>query len=72
MNFDSLARIVLVVGAAILLLGGILFLIARLGFTHLPGDLVFRGGKVTVYIPLGLSILASIILTILLNVLGRR
>jgi uncharacterized integral membrane protein len=39
---------------------------------RLPGDLVFRRGGVTVYFPLGLMILLSVVGTILLNIFLRR
>jgi hypothetical protein len=49
-----------------------LLLFSRLGMSHLPGDIVIRGKNVTVYIPLGLMLVASVLLTILLNVFWRR
>ena len=62
------------IGAAILLLvlGGLFLLLGRLGLDRLPGDLVFRRGNVTVYFPIGLMILLSIVGTILLNLFFRR
>jgi hypothetical protein len=39
---------------------------------RLPGDLVFRRGSLTVYLPIGLMILLSIVGTILLNLFLRR
>ena len=56
----------------LLVLGGIFLLLGRLGLDRLPGDLVFRRGNFTVYAPIGLMILVSIVLTILLNVFFRR
>ncbi|MGB3681672.1 MAG: DUF2905 domain-containing protein [Rubrobacteraceae bacterium] len=62
------------IGGAVLLLviGGVFLLLGRLGIDRLPGDLVFRRGNATVYFPIGLMILLSVIGTILLNVLFRR
>jgi hypothetical protein len=64
----------LLIGGAIVLLalGGLFFLLGRLGLDRLPGDLVFRRGNVTVYFPIGLMILVSIVATILLNLFFRR
>ncbi|MDQ4107055.1 MAG: DUF2905 domain-containing protein [Actinomycetota bacterium] len=64
----------LLIGGAILLLvlGGLFLLLGRLGLDRLPGDLVFRRGNVTVYFPIGLMILLSILGTILLNLFFRR
>ena len=63
----------LVVGAVVLLvLGGLFLLLGRLGLERLPGDLVFRPGHFTVYFPIGLMILLSIVGTIVLNIVFRR
>jgi hypothetical protein len=64
----------LLIGGAVVLivLGGIFLLLSRFGFDRLPGDLVFRQGSFTVYIPIGLMILISIVGTILLNIFLRR
>jgi hypothetical protein len=61
-------------GAAILLAiaGGLLLVFSRLGFDRLPGDVVIRGKHVTVYAPIGLMILLSLVLTIVLNLFARH
>ncbi len=62
------------IGGAIVLLvlGGLFLLLGRLGLDRLPGDLVFRRGSFTVYFPIGLMILLSLLGTIVLNILFRR
>jgi hypothetical protein len=55
-----------------LVLGGLSLLLGRLGLDRLPGDLVFRRGNLTVYFPVGIMILLSVVGTIVLNVLLRR
>lgn len=64
----------LLVGGAIVLLAlGLLFLLlGRLGIDRLPGDLMFRRGNATVYFPIGLMILLSVVGTIVLNLVFRR
>ena len=64
----------LLVGGALVLLvlGGLFVLLGRLGLDRLPGDLVFRRGNLTVYLPIGLMILLSVVGTVVLNVLLRR
>jgi hypothetical protein len=63
----------LIGGAVVLLvLGGLLFLLGRFGLDRLPGDLVFKRGDLTLYIPIGLMILLSIVGTIVLNIIFRR
>ena len=62
-------RILLVFGALIALIGGALMLFGRF---HLPGDLTFRSGGVTIYLPIATSIILSIVLTIALNLFFRH
>ena len=71
-GLESIGR--LLVGGAIVLLalGGIFLLLGRFGLDRLPGDLVFRRGNLTVYFPIGLMILLSLVGTILLNLFFRR
>ncbi len=72
MGLEGLGRL-LVGGALILLvLGGLFLLLGRLGIDRLPGDLVFRRGNFTVYFPLGLMIVLSVVGTIVLNLILRR
>ena len=59
----------LVFGVLLVVIGGALMLFGRF---HLPGDLTFRSGNVTVYIPLATSIILSIIATIVLNLVFRQ
>ena len=60
-------------GAIVLLVIGALFLLlGRLGVDRLPGDLVFRRGNATIYFPIGLMILISVVGTIVLNLVFRR
>jgi hypothetical protein len=64
----------LLIGGAVVLflLGGVFLLLGRFGVDRLPGDLVFRRGDFTLYFPLGLMILLSIVGTIVLNIVFRR
>ena len=72
MGLENIGK--LLIGGAVLLLvlGGLFLLLGRLGLDRLPGDLVFRRGNATIYFPIGLMILLSILGTILLNVFFRR
>ncbi len=62
-------RLLLVAGVLMIVIGGALMLFGRI---HLPGDITFRSGGVTVYFPIATSIILSIILTVILNVLFRH
>jgi multisubunit Na+/H+ antiporter MnhG subunit len=68
----SLGKILLALAAALALVGAAFLLLARLGITRLPGDVVVRRGGFTLYAPIGLMIVLSVLLTIALNVFLRR
>jgi hypothetical protein len=65
----------LLIGAALLALTGLAILaLARLGMTDLPGTLKWQSkdGNPTVYVPIGLMIVVSVVGTVLLNLFFRR
>jgi hypothetical protein len=72
MNLETIAKVILGLGVALLVTGGVLYLFAKLGWTKLPGNLVYRGKNVTVYLPFGLMILLSVIASLILRFLSRR
>jgi multisubunit Na+/H+ antiporter MnhG subunit len=71
-SIEGLGRILIGVAIVLLVLGGLFLVLGRLGIDRLPGDLVFRRGNATVYFPIGLMILVSVVGTILLNLFFRR
>ena len=72
MGLEGLGRL-LIGGAVVLLVFGIIFvLLGRFGMDRLPGDLVLKRGNLTLYVPIGLMILLSVVGTILLNLFFRR
>ena len=60
------------VGLGLALLGGLLLLAQRAGWTRLPGDFVYRRGGLTIFLPLGTSLLLSLLLTLILMLLRKR
>jgi prepilin signal peptidase PulO-like enzyme (type II secretory pathway) len=54
------------------MLGVVLLLFSRLGISRVPGDIVIHRKNVTVYVPLGLSIVISLLVTLFLNLFSRR
>ena len=72
MNLEGLAKVLLGLGIALVVLGGIFYLVAKLGWTKLPGDFVYRGKNIVVYVPFGLMILVSLIGSLILHLLSRR
>ena len=65
-----MGRLLIVLGLVIAAAGALIVLGLPLG--RLPGDLSFKRGNFSFYFPLATSILASIILTLLLMLFGRR
>ncbi len=69
---ETLAKVLILLGVGLLLLGGLLWLIAKLPFLgNLPGDIRIEGTGFTCLMPLATSILLSILLTVLLNLFIR-
>ncbi|HEC24078.1 MAG TPA: DUF2905 domain-containing protein [Chloroflexi bacterium] len=76
-QLDTLGRWLIVVGLSIAALGLFLFLIGkvpglgRLG--SLPGDIRYQSpdGRLTCFVPIASSILLSLILTVILNLIVR-
>jgi hypothetical protein len=61
----GLQRLLIVVGAAILVVGLIWPYLARLGVGRLPGDMLIRRGGFTLYAPIVTCLLASVVLSLL-------
>ena len=69
----GLPRFLILFGVISIVVGVILMAGQRIPFLgRFPGDLLFRKGGVTVFIPLATSLLLSLVLTILLNIAFRR
>ncbi len=64
-----MGKTLVLVGLATAALGGLVLLGVPLG--RLPGDLVFRRGHATVYVPIATSIVLSVLLTVVLAWLRR-
>lgn len=69
---QDLGRMLIGLGGGLLLLGVLLFFAGKLfGAGHLPGDILIQRERFTLYIPLGLMIALSVLLTIVLNLIAR-
>jgi hypothetical protein len=68
----ELGRLLFVLGLVVAAIGLAAMLGIRLPLGSLPGDISIRTGNVAVYIPLGTSLLLSILLTLLLSLLAGR
>ncbi len=69
----SIARILIILGLVLLLLGGLVYLTARLNLPlgRLPGDIRIDRGNFHFYFPLVTGLLLSLLLTIVLNIIIR-
>jgi hypothetical protein len=72
MGLEGMGKLLIGGAVALLVLGALFLLLGRFGLDRLPGDLVFRRGNFTLYFPIGLMILLSVVGTILLNLFLRR
>ena len=62
----------LIVGIVIAIIGGIIWLLSRIpGINQIPGTIKIQGAGFTCVIPLLASIVISILLTIVLNLIAR-
>ncbi len=70
---NDLGRLLIGVGLVLLVAGGLLLLLGRTGFPlgRLPGDIAYRGKNLSVYFPLGTSILLSVLLSLVFYLLSR-
>jgi len=69
----ELGKTILVFGLVAVLIGAVIMLAARFGLPlgRLPGDVAYRGRHVSVFFPIGTSILISIVLSIVLYLVSR-
>ena len=69
----ELGRALIVLGVVIALAGVVLVVFGRVPWIgRLPGDIHVERGPWSFYVPLGTSILLSILLTLVLWLIGRR
>ncbi|UCC11399.1 MAG: DUF2905 domain-containing protein [candidate division WOR-3 bacterium] len=66
------ARFFIVLGVLFIALGIVVYLLPGLANFHLPGDIVIRRNNAVFYFPIITSLVLSVLLTILLNILGRK
>lgn len=73
MTLPDIARILAIFGVILLLISGAIYLFSRLDIPlgKLPGDIVVKRENFTCFVPLASSILLSLVLTLLLNLVVR-
>jgi hypothetical protein len=70
---ENIARFLVIGGIVLILIGGGVYLAAKFGIPlgRLPGDIRIEGKNGSFYFPVTSSILVSVVLTIVLNVIVR-
>ena len=70
---ENIARYLMIGGIILFLVGGGVYLAAKFGIPlgRLPGDIRIEGENGSFYFPVTTSILVSVILTIVLNLISR-
>ena len=70
---QDLGKFLLGIGLVLALAGAALLLAARMGLPlgHLPGDMSWKGKNFSLYLPLGTSLLISILLSVILYLISR-
>ena len=70
---ESIARYLMLGGILLFLVGGGVYLAAKFGIPlgRLPGDTRIEGENGTFYFPITTSILVSVVLTVILNIISR-
>ena len=71
-GFSGLGKVMILMGIFLIIFGLIVIGVGKLPYLgKLPGDIYIRKGNFTFYFPLATSILISLILTVLLNIIFR-
>ena len=73
MELASLGKWIVIVGIALVVVGGLVWLLGRAGLPlgRLPGDIRIEGENVSCYAPIVTMIILSVVLTIVLNIVVR-
>ncbi len=73
MNITEAARVLIILGAALIALGVLLPYMAKFGFLgKLPGDIKIERGNFSFYFPIVTCVVLSILLTVLGNLFLRK
>ena len=71
-GLEPIGRWLVVIGVFITILGGIMLLTPRVPWLgRLPGDIVISGDNATIYIPITTMLIVSVVLSVVVNVIGR-
>jgi hypothetical protein len=73
MDLSNVGKWIVIAGLVVVVVGGLVWLVGRVGLPlgRLPGDIHVQRDGFTFYFPLATSILVSILLTVVLNLIIR-
>jgi len=69
----ELGKFLVILGALLVIIGVILLAAPGLSwFDKIPGNFRWQKGPVTIYFPLGIGLILSVLLTLLFHFMGRK
>lgn len=72
-DFTQVGKLIIVAGGLLILIGVLMLVADRFQILgHLPGDIVYKRGRVTFFAPIATMLLVSLLLTVILNLVLRR
>ncbi|EGD52193.1 hypothetical protein TheetDRAFT_0912 [Thermoanaerobacter ethanolicus JW 200] len=63
--FDNFGKMLIFMGAILILIGVLFSVGSKIGLGRLPGDIVYQKGNFTFYFPIMTSLLLSLFLTLI-------
>ena len=72
MDLGAVGKLILLVGLALAAFGVLLILVGKGIVPRLPGDISLRLGNVRVFLPIATSIVLSVVITVVINLIARR
>jgi hypothetical protein len=71
MAFGDVGKLLLIAGAVIAVLGGVILLLSRAGVTQVPGSISISNGSFSFFFPVAFCIVVSVVLTVVINLILR-
>jgi Protein of unknown function (DUF2905) len=71
MAFGDVGKLLLIAGAVIAVLGGVILLLGRAGITQVPGSISVSNGSFSFFFPVAFCIVVSVVLTVVINLIVR-
>ena len=68
---SSMGKMLIVFGIILIAIGVVFLFGGKIGIGKLPGDIAFKKGNFSFYFPIATSIILSIFITLILNILRR-